>query len=64
MKKDLQNDLLNYAELARKYKISRPTVRAYAKRLGLHKGNTKRLKTYTLNPDYFKSILTSNKAYV
>jgi len=44
MKNDLEKDSLNYTELANKYNISRPTVRAYAKRLGLHKGNTKRLK--------------------
>ena len=54
MKVELEKAVLNYTQLANKYNISRPTVRAYAKRLGLHKGNTVRLKTHTLNEDYFK----------
>lgn len=55
---------LNYTELADKYNITRPTVRAYAKRLGLHKGNSKRLKMHTLDVNYFNNIDTANKAYV
>lgn len=64
MKKELELGILNYTELSRKYNISRPTVRAYAKRLGLHRGNKVRFKIHTLNEDYFKSINTPNKAYV
>lgn len=61
---DLLKDELNYTELALKYEISRPTVRAFAKRTGLHKGNTKRLKKHSLNINYFDTIDTPNKAYV
>lgn len=61
---ELIQDKLNYTELAKKYNITRPTVRAYAKRLGLHKGNTKRLKKHTLDVSYFDVIDTPNKAYV
>jgi hypothetical protein len=64
MKNDLEKDSLNYTELANKYNISRPTVRAYAKRLGLHKGNTKRLKKHSLNINYFDAVDTPNKAYI
>lgn len=64
MHQELIEDKLNYSDLAEKYDISRPTVRAYAKRLGLHKGNSKRLKTHTLDINYFKSIDTANKAYI
>lgn len=64
MQRELEVGILNYAELSRKYNISRPTVRAYAKRLGLHKGNKLRLKTHSLNENYFRSIDTPNKAYV
>lgn len=61
---DLLKDELNYTELALKYEISRPTVRAFAKRTGLHKGNTKRLKKHSLNINYFDTIDTPNKAYI
>jgi hypothetical protein len=65
---DLANEIekgsKSFALLAREYNISRPTVRAYAKRLNLHKGNTKKLKIHTLDVDYFKKIDTQNKAYV
>lgn len=61
---ELIDDKLNYVQLAKKYSTTRPTVRAYAKRLGLHKGNTKRLKSHTLDVTYFDNINTANKAYV
>jgi hypothetical protein len=61
---EIERDSKSFALLAREYNISRPTVRAYAKRLNLHKGNTKKLKTHTLDIDYFKKIDTENKAYV
>ena len=61
---NLLNDEFNYTELALKYNISRPTVRAYAKRMNLHKGNTKRIKKHTLDLNYFDVIDTPNKAYV
>jgi len=61
---EIKADVKSFALLAREYNISRPTVRAYAKRLGLHKGNTKRLKSHTLDMSYFKTIDTPNKAYV
>jgi hypothetical protein len=64
LEKDLILAAENYTDLAKKYLISRPTVRAYAKRLNLHKGNVCRLKTYTLNENYFKVIDTKNKAYI
>jgi intein/homing endonuclease len=64
MHKELIEDKVNYSDLAKKYGITRPTVRAYAKRLGLHKGNTKRLKSHTLNLSYFDKIDTPSKAYI
>lgn len=64
MHKELVEDKLNYTDLAVKYKTTRQTVRAYAKRHGLHKGNTKRLKIHSLNLSYFDNIDTPNKAYV
>lgn len=63
LENDLKLDSLNYTDLAKKYSITRPTVRAYAKRIGLHKGNTKRLKKHTLNTEYFDVIDTEAKAY-
>ena len=65
---DLANELIkgevNFTELGKKYNILRSTVRAYAKRLGVHKGNKIRLKSYSLDTNYFKEINTPNKAYV
>lgn len=61
---ELQLGDLNFSDLAKKYKVSRVTVRSYAKRSGLHKGNLKRLKTYTLDVNYFNLIDNPNKAYV
>ncbi len=64
LEKELVDDRLNYTELAAKYSITRPTVRAIAKRIGVHKGNTKRLKNHTLNINYFDKIDTEYKAYI
>lgn len=64
MHKELIEDVVNYSDLAKKYGTTRQTVRAYAKRHGLHKGNTKRLKSHTLDIHYFDKIDTPNKAYV
>lgn len=63
LERELLNGSHNYTLLSKKYSTSRITVRNYAKQLGVHKGNTQRLKTHTLNIDYFKSIDTPNKAY-
>lgn len=64
MEKELAEEIVNYTTLAKKYGTTRVTVRAYAKRLGFHKGNTKRLKSHTLDLSYFNNIDTASKAYV
>jgi hypothetical protein len=66
LEKELTEDVgvSNFTALALKYNIARQTVRAFAKRIGAHKGNTIKLKKYSLDVNYFKSIDTINKAYI
>lgn len=61
---ELISGKLNFVDIGKKVGISRVTVRKYARILNLHKGNSVRLKTHSLNIDYFKEINTSEKAYV
>jgi hypothetical protein len=64
IEQDLKLGILNFTDIAKKLNISRPTVRAHAKRIGLHTGNKIRLKSYTLNVNYFDNIDTQEKAYI
>ncbi len=55
---------LNFVEIGEEAQVSRGTVRKYAKKFGLHKGNTTRLKTHSLNTEYFKIFDIPEKAYI
>jgi hypothetical protein len=54
----------DFTHIGKELGISRPTVRAHAKLLGVHKGNKYKIKVHTLNLDYFKNIDSQEKAYI
>jgi len=62
LEQELTVENANYTVLSLKYGISRPTVRAYAKRLGLYNINNRHMHQH--DKSYFKNINTANKAYV